>query len=107
MWSCKKSAVQPCFVIHATGLAGAARGMLAQRDDTVIRSLETIRVPTLVLVGANDTHCLAATDYMASKIPGSIEVVIPTPSTPPTSTNPQPSTARWMRSWPPESQPLR
>jgi pimeloyl-ACP methyl ester carboxylesterase len=61
----------------ATGLAGAARGMLAQRDDTVIRSLEAIRVPTLVLVGANDTNFLAATDYMAAKIPGSTKVVIP------------------------------
>ena len=61
----------------ATGLAGAARGMLAQRDDTVIRSLETIRVPTLVLVGANDTNFLAATDYMATKISGSMKVVIP------------------------------
>jgi pimeloyl-ACP methyl ester carboxylesterase len=60
-----------------TGLAGAARGMLAQCDDTVIRSLETIRVPTLVLVGANDTDFLAATDYMAAKIAGSTKVVIP------------------------------
>src|SRR5262245_18828829 len=55
----------------------AARGMLAQRDDTVIRSLETIRVTTLVLVGANDTNFLAATDYIAAKISGSVKVVIP------------------------------
>ena len=61
----------------ATGLAGAARGMLAQADDTVIRSLETIRVPTLVLVGANDTNFLAATDYMDTTIPGATKVVIP------------------------------
>lgn len=61
----------------ATGLAGAARGMLAQRDDTVIRSLESIRKPTLVLVGANDTNFLAATDYMAGKIAGAVKVVIP------------------------------
>lgn len=61
----------------ATGLAGAARGMLTQRDDSVIRSLETIRVPTLVLVGANDTNFLAATDYMAAKIPGAVKAVIP------------------------------
>lgn len=61
----------------AEGLAGAARGMLAQRDDTVIKSLETIRVPTLVLVGANDTNFLAATDFMAEKIPGAEKVVIP------------------------------
>ena len=61
----------------ASGLAGAARGMLAQENDGVIRSLETVRVPTLVLVGANDTNFLAATDYMAKKIPGAEKVVIP------------------------------
>ncbi len=59
------------------GLAGAARGMLTQQDDSVIRSLETIRVPTLVLVGANDTNFLAATDYMAAKIRGATKVTIP------------------------------
>jgi pimeloyl-ACP methyl ester carboxylesterase len=59
------------------GLAGAARGMLTQQDDQMIRSLDTIRVPTLVLVGANDTHFLAATDYMAGKIPGAAKVTIP------------------------------
>ena len=61
----------------ADGLAGAARGMLAQADDRVIRSLEGIAVPTLVLVGADDKNFLAATDYMAKKIPGSSKVVIP------------------------------
>ena len=61
----------------ATGLAGSARGMLAQTDDRVIRSLESVRVPTLVLVGADDTNFLAATDYMAAKIKGSTKVVIP------------------------------
>lgn len=61
----------------AKGLAGAARGMLAQRNDRVIRSLETVSVPTLVLVGANDTGFLAATDYMAAKIKGAIKVVVP------------------------------
>jgi pimeloyl-ACP methyl ester carboxylesterase len=60
----------------ATGLAGAARGMLAQRDDIVIRSLDAIGVPTLVLVGANDKNFLAATDYMAAKIPGAAKAVI-------------------------------
>jgi len=62
---------------NAAGLAGAARGMLTQRDDSAIRSLETIQVPTLVLVGANDTNFLAAADYMAGKIPGAEKVVIP------------------------------
>ncbi len=61
----------------AAGLAGAARGMLTQENDGAIRSLETIAVPTLVLVGANDTNFLAATDYMAAKIPGAKKAVIP------------------------------
>ncbi len=61
----------------ADGLARAARGMLAQADDRVIRSLERIAVPTLVLVGADDKNFLAATDYMATKIRGASKVVVP------------------------------
>ncbi len=61
----------------ASGLAGAARGMLAQQNDRVIQSLDKVAVPTLVLVGANDTGFLAATDYMAAKIKGSTKAVIP------------------------------
>jgi pimeloyl-ACP methyl ester carboxylesterase len=60
----------------AEGLAKAARGMLAQFDSRVIESLDFIKVPTLVLVGANDEAFLQATDYMANKIPGSKKVVI-------------------------------
>jgi pimeloyl-ACP methyl ester carboxylesterase len=61
----------------ASGLAGSARGMLAQKNDRVIQSLEKVSVPTLVLVGANDTNFLAATDYMAAKIKGATKAVIP------------------------------
>lgn len=61
----------------ADGLARAARGMLAQADDRVIRSLERVTVPALVLVGADDKNFLAATDYMAAKIRGASKVVIP------------------------------
>ncbi len=61
----------------ARGLAGAARGMLAQHDSSLIDSLPTIAVPTLVLVGSEDKHFLAAADYMAGKIPGAQKVVIP------------------------------
>jgi pimeloyl-ACP methyl ester carboxylesterase len=61
----------------ARGLAGAARGMLAQADDRIISSLDKIAIPTLVLVGADDTHFLAAADYMARKIPGAARVTIP------------------------------
>src|SRR3979490_3407597 len=53
----------------ASGLARAARGMLTQRDARVIETLPNIKVPTLVVVGADDTPFLAASDYMATKIP--------------------------------------
>lgn len=61
----------------AAGLSMAARGMLAQFDSRIIESLERMAVPTLVLVGANDTPFLGATDYMAAKIPGAQRVTIP------------------------------
>lgn len=61
----------------ALGLANAARGMLAQDNADVINSLPAIAAPTLVLAGANDTPFLAATDYMAAKIPGARKVIIP------------------------------
>jgi pimeloyl-ACP methyl ester carboxylesterase len=61
----------------ADGLARAARGMLAQKDSRVINSLPAIVVPTLIVVGANDTPFLAPTDYMAAKIPGAKKVIIP------------------------------
>jgi pimeloyl-ACP methyl ester carboxylesterase len=60
----------------ATGLARAARGMLTQRDARVIEVLPEIRVPSLVVVGADDAPFLAASDYMAAKIPGAKKVVI-------------------------------
>ena len=60
-----------------TGLARAARGMLAQQDSSVIRSLPDVAVPTLVLVGADDTGFLAAADYMTRVIPSASKVVIP------------------------------
>ncbi|VIO80947.1 AB hydrolase superfamily protein YdjP [Bradyrhizobium ivorense] len=62
---------------NAKGLALAARGMLAQRDARVIESLPDIKVPSLVVVGADDTPFLAASDYMAAKIPGAQKAVIP------------------------------
>lgn len=61
----------------ADGLARAARGMLAQFDSRIIESLETIAVPTLVLVGADDTPFLGASDYMSAKIPGAVRVTVP------------------------------
>lgn len=61
----------------ADGLIRAARGMLTQRDDRVIKSLPDIRVPSLIIVGANDTAFLAAADYMATKIPYAARVIVP------------------------------
>ncbi len=61
----------------AEGLVRAARGMLTQRDASVIESLPTVAVPALVIAGANDAPFLNATDYMAAKIPGAKKLVFP------------------------------
>jgi pimeloyl-ACP methyl ester carboxylesterase len=62
---------------NAKGLALAARGMLTQRDAAVMELLPNIKVPSLIVVGADDTPFLAASDYMAAKIPGAQKIVIP------------------------------
>jgi pimeloyl-ACP methyl ester carboxylesterase len=61
----------------ATGLARAGRGMLTQKTARVIESLPHIKVPSLVVVGEKDTPFLAASDYMAAKIPGARKAIIP------------------------------
>ena len=61
---------------HPQALALVAEGVLKQHDARVISSLGTIAVPTLVIVGANDTNYLAGADYMQSHIPGAKKVVI-------------------------------
>jgi pimeloyl-ACP methyl ester carboxylesterase len=61
----------------ASGLARSARGMLVQRDARVIEILPEIKVPSLVVVGADDAPFLAASDYMAAKIPGAKKAMIP------------------------------
>lgn len=60
----------------ARGLALSARGMLAMFGSHVIDALPDIRVPALVIVGEHDQPFLAATDYMAVKIPGAHKAVI-------------------------------
>jgi pimeloyl-ACP methyl ester carboxylesterase len=77
--SLKSASRERSGVVHrdASGLARAARGMLTQRDAGVIETLPRIKVPALVVVGAEDTPFLAASDYMAAKIPGAQKVVIP------------------------------
>lgn len=61
---------------HPEGLPRAARGVMAQKDARVITSLDSITVPTLVIVGAQDTDFLAGADYMHRHIPNSRKVVI-------------------------------
>lgn len=58
------------------GLARAARGMLAQSHPRVMEAIESIEVPALVIVGANDTPFLQAADVMAAKLPNSKKIVI-------------------------------
>jgi pimeloyl-ACP methyl ester carboxylesterase len=60
----------------ALGLARAARGILAQVDARVIDSLPHIRVPTLIIVGEDDTPFVNGSHYMASRIPHATEVVV-------------------------------
>src|SRR6476659_6893636 len=57
--------------------ASPERSSVSHRDARVIESLPNIKVPSLVVVGADDTPFLAASDYMAAKIPGAQKVVIP------------------------------
>jgi pimeloyl-ACP methyl ester carboxylesterase len=60
----------------ARALAHATRGILAQQGPTVIDGLPSIRVPTLVIVGDQDTPFVGPCEYMAKKIPGArLEVI--------------------------------
>lgn len=58
------------------GLAQAARGMLVQKDRSVMESLSQIDVPTLIVVGAHDTRFLRAADAMERRIPGARKLVL-------------------------------
>lgn len=61
---------------NVKGLAWAARNMLTQHNSRVIELLPDIKVPSIVIAGAEDEAFLAATDYMAIKIPGAEKVII-------------------------------
>ena len=61
----------------ALGLANAARGILSQVDAAAIDSLPGIDVPVLILIGDGDEHYLQGSAYMASRIPGAINVTVP------------------------------
>ena len=74
----KSGSAERAYAVHrsADGLAHAARGMLTQSNSSVIESLPHIKVPSLVIVGSKDAPFIAASDYMAAKIPGAKKVVI-------------------------------
>jgi len=60
----------------ATGLAMAARGILSQVDARVIDSLPGISVPVLIIVGDGDTYYLQGSDYMATRIPVAVNILV-------------------------------
>ena len=59
------------------GLAHMSRKVVGQHDSWVIQNLDKVKVPTLVLVGENDTQFIQAALYMAKTIPGAKHVVVP------------------------------
>lgn len=59
------------------GLAHVNRKVLVIPDSQLIDRLHEVRVPALVIVGADDTDFLGAGEVMARKIPGAAHVVIP------------------------------
>ena len=61
----------------ARGLALAARGILSQLDTRVIDSLPDIAVPVLIVIGDGDTNFLNGSAYMAERIAGAVNVVVP------------------------------
>ncbi len=61
----------------AQGLADAARGILSQVDSRVIDSLPHIAVPVLIVIGENDKFYVQGSAYMASRIPGAVNVIVP------------------------------
>ena len=77
--SLRAASAERALAVHrsADGIANAARGMLTQHTADVIESLPSIKVPTLIIVGADDTPFLAAAEYMTGKIAGATKVVIP------------------------------
>ena len=59
------------------GLAHMSRKVVAQHDSLVIENLGEIKVPTLLLIGEDDTPFMPAAQYMAKKIPDSELIIIP------------------------------
>jgi hypothetical protein len=68
-----RDGVQIYYEVHGSG----PPLLLTQRDARVIEFLPGIKVPALVVVGADDAAFLAASDYLALRIPGAKKAVIP------------------------------
>jgi pimeloyl-ACP methyl ester carboxylesterase len=58
------------------GFAHTRRKILERSDDEMVASLDSIRVPTLILCGELDQRFLAASDFLASQIPGAEKIVL-------------------------------
>jgi len=69
--------VDPRLHSCSPSLAAAARAILTQNDDGALPWLDTIDVPTLIIVGSEDKPNLSAAHYMARSIPHAREIVIP------------------------------
>lgn len=61
--------------LDPVGVANVSRGIMSSASAVDI--LPRVQVPTLLICGEYDTGFLAATDYMAGKIPGARKVIIP------------------------------
>ena len=72
----RSAEVLACTHRSADGLARAARGMLAQQDARVIKSLETIKVPTLVFHGTSDqTVPISGSRRLQSEMPEMVDLI--------------------------------
>jgi pimeloyl-ACP methyl ester carboxylesterase len=58
------------------GFAHTRRKILERSDDEIVGSLDSIRVPTLILCGEFDQRFLAASDLLATQIPGAQKVIL-------------------------------
>jgi pimeloyl-ACP methyl ester carboxylesterase len=58
------------------GVHPEARRMSFQSDDRVMQALNSIAVPTLVIVGGDDTHFISAKEYLVRKMPSASGVEI-------------------------------
>ncbi len=72
----RSAEIRPKEEQSAIGLELSCLGMVRRTHDGIIRALETIAVPTLVVVGADDAGFLRSADYMAEKIPNATKVII-------------------------------